>query len=84
MVAREIRETAKWAQECGWTVTEASSGHTRFFKPTGEYVVDYPSTASSQTRLRNTEAALRRAGLELPPPPSSIRRVRRNQQEEGQ
>lgn len=76
-MAPEIADIAQWAQECGWTVRTSTSGYARFYTPDGTYVSDYPSTPSSQARLRNLSAALRRAGLELPPPSKKVRRSRR-------
>jgi hypothetical protein len=77
MMAPEITDAVQWARDCGWSVTIATSGHVRFFTPAGRYVVDYPGTASSQARLRNTIAALRRAGLQWPPPSKKERRSQR-------
>lgn len=46
----------------------SAKNYRRYFDPAGNYVTSYPSTPSSQTRLRNTLAALRRAGFVWPPP----------------
>ena len=62
----DIRDVEKALKVQGWTLQVASNDHRRYFTPSGEYVVDYPNTASSETRLRNTVAALKRAGLIFP------------------
>jgi hypothetical protein len=72
----DIESVSKWAESQGWEVRIADSGHRRFYDTKGNYITDYPSTPSSQRRFPNLVAALRRAGLELPPPSKKIQRAR--------
>ena len=71
----DIREIATWARANGWTVEDDTSGYTRFFDSTGNYVVftvtatnaggtGAPSTASCGAvvaRALSFHCALKRA-----------------------
>lgn len=64
----EIKPIADWARTQGWRVEDDASGHSRFYNPAGDYVVDYPCTPSSQGRLTRLKLDLKKAGLPWPPP----------------
>lgn len=73
-----IRKIARWAESQGWTVTDDSKGYTRFYAPNGDYVVTYPATPSNpRRRMADLEVALRRAGLQIPPPSKKEQRSAR-------
>lgn len=64
-----IKIIAKWAKSQGRAVNDDASGYTRFFDPEGNYVVRYPATPSSpRRRMADLQVALRKAGLQVPPP----------------
>lgn len=63
----DIRQIEKALRKQGWEVRVSAKNYRRYFDPAGNYVTSYPSTPSSLTRLRNTLAALRRAGFVWPP-----------------
>lgn len=64
----DIRKIEKALTQQGWTIQISSKNYRRYYAPNGDYVTDYPSTPSSQRRLLNTLAALKRAGFIWPPP----------------
>lgn len=77
----DIRDLAAWAQANGWTVTDDSKGYTRFHNPDGEYIAYYPATPSNpRRRMADLKVALKRAGLEVPPPSKKEQRARRNKE----
>jgi hypothetical protein len=83
MVNSDIRDLAAWAESQGWTVTDDSSGYTRFFDPEGNYVVRYPATPSNQRRrMADLQVALRKAGLQVPPPSKKEQRSQRRKEKE--
>lgn len=74
----EIRDIAKWAESQGWSTADDSKGYTRFYDPNGNYVARYPATPSNpRRRMADLTTALKRAGLELPPPSKKVLRSRR-------
>ena len=64
----DIKKVEKALLAQGFEIRTASNGYHRYFDPSGNYVTDYPKTPSSQRRLLNTLAALKRAGFLWPPP----------------
>lgn len=75
-----IRKIAKWAESQGWTVRDDSKGYTRFYAPTGEYIACYPATPSNpRRRMADLQVALRRAGLQIPPPSKKEQRAVRRE-----
>lgn len=80
---REIKDLAEWARSQGWRVEDDANGYTRFHNPEGEYVVNYPATPSNpRRRMAALQVALKRAGLQVPPPSKKERRSQRRK--EGQ
>ena len=76
-----IRDLAAWAQANGWTVADDSKGYTRFYNPDGEYIAYYPATPSNpRRRMADLKVALKKAGLEVPPPSKKEQRARRNKE----
>lgn len=77
----DIRDLAKWATSQGWTVTDTASGYTQFFDTNGVYVGEYPATPSNpRRRMADLSVALRKAGLQVPPPSKKELRSARNKQ----
>ncbi len=75
---RDIRRIAKWAVSQGWTVEDDASGYTHFFDPAGRHIARYPATPSNpRRRMADLNVALRRAGLQVPPPSRSEQRSQR-------
>lgn len=80
---RDIKDLAEWAQSQGWHVEDDANGYTRFYNPEGEYVVNYPATPSNpRRRMATLQVALKRSGLQVPPPSKKERRSQRRK--EGQ
>lgn len=78
MVNSDIADIAKWAQSQGWTVKDDASNYTRFYDPHGNYVVRYPATPSNaRRRMADLQVALRKAGLQVPPPSKKEQRAQR-------
>jgi hypothetical protein len=78
MVNSDIADLAKWAKSQGWTVRDDANGYTRFFTPAGEYVARYPATPSNpRRRMADLQVALRKAGLQVPPPSKKQQRSMR-------
>lgn len=81
----DIKDWADWAVSQGWTVEDDSKGYSRFFDPEGKYVANYPATPSNpRRRIADLKVALRRAGLQIPPPSKKEQRAMRRKQQEGQ
>lgn len=79
----DIDKLIDWARSQGWTVEPDSKGYRRFYDPNGEYVVRYPATPSNpRQRLHDVKNALKRKGLEIPPP--SKAELRRRARKESQ
>ncbi|PZS25783.1 MAG: hypothetical protein DLM61_19435 [Pseudonocardiales bacterium] len=80
----EVADLARWARRQGWTVRDDASGYTRFYDPAGAYIARYPATPSNpRRRMADLQVALRRAGLQVPPPSKKERRAQRRRGEEG-
>lgn len=78
----DIRDWANWAVSQGWTVEDDSKGYTRFYDPLGRYIVRYPATPSNpRRRMADLKVALRRAGLQIPPPSKKEQRAARRKEE---
>ncbi|MCH9732253.1 MAG: hypothetical protein K0U84_21715 [Actinomycetia bacterium] len=81
----DIAAIAKWAKSQGWTVEDDSKGYTRFYDPKGNYVVHYPATPSNAyRRMADLQVALRRAGLQVPPPSKKEQKDQRKKEEKDQ
>lgn len=63
----DIRQIEKALKKQGWEIRISAKNYHRYYDPQGNYVADYPSTPSSQTRLRNLVATLRKHGFVWPP-----------------
>lgn len=78
MVNSDIADIAKWAQSQGWTVADDTKGYTRFYDPQGNYVGQYPATPSNpRRRMADLHVALRKAGLQVPPPSKKEQKAQR-------
>lgn len=50
----------------------------RFYDPEGTYIASYPATPSNpRRRMADLKVALKRAGLQVPPPSKSEQRAQR-------
>jgi hypothetical protein len=79
---REIKDWAAWAESQGWTVCDDAKGYTRFYDPEGSYVAYYPATPSNpRRRVADLKVALKKAGLQIPPPSKKQRRAQRRKGE---
>ena len=79
---RENKDWAAWAESQGWTVRDDAKGYTRFYDPEGHYVAYYPATPSNpRRRMADLKVALRKAGLQIPPPSKKERRAQRRKGE---
>lgn len=82
-MADDIDKLIAWAETNGWTVANDAKGYRRFYDPEGNYVVRYPATPSNpRRRLNDVRTALKRNGLEIPPPSKTEQR-RRARKEQG-
>lgn len=78
---RDIADLAKWARSQGWTVEDDANGYTRFHDPEGRYIANYPATPSRPNRrMADLKVALRRAGLQVPPPSKKELRAKRRKE----
>ena len=74
----DISKITKWAQSQGWTVVDDANGYMRFHSPLGDYIARYPATPSNRRRrMADLTVALKRAGLQIPPPSKKERRSNR-------
>ncbi|UPK74360.1 hypothetical protein MU582_18265 [Nocardioidaceae bacterium SCSIO 66511] len=77
----DIKDWADWAVTQGWKVEDDSKGYTRFFDPSGDYVAYYPATPSNaRRRMADLKVALKKAGLQIPPPSKKEQRAMRRKQ----
>ena len=77
----DIRVWADWAVSQGWTVEDDSKGYTRFYDPSGDYAVRCPATPSNpRRRMADLKVALRRTGLQIPPPGKKEQRATRRKE----
>ena len=75
---RDIKDLADWAKSQGWTVEDTTKGYTQFFDPNGNYIVRYPATPGNpRRRMADLKVALKRAGLQVPPPSKKEQRAAR-------
>jgi hypothetical protein len=75
---KDLTALVKWAESQAWEVSTDSSGYTRFYDPEGRYVAYYPATPSNpRRRMKDLQVALRRAGLQVPPPSKREQRAQR-------
>ena len=73
-----LSQIIKWVTSQGWTVTKTADGYTRFYDPKGNYIVQYPNTPKSPTRrLTDVKVALKKAGVQIPPPSKKEQRAQR-------
>lgn len=77
----DIKDWATWAVSQGWTVEDDANGYTRFHDPNGDYVARYPATPSNpRRRMADLKTALKRAGLQIPPPSKKEQRAMRRKE----
>jgi hypothetical protein len=77
----DVRELVEWAEQNGWEVKEDSKGYARFYDESGDYVANYPATPSNPyRRMKDLKTALKKAGLEIPPPSKKVQRSRRQKE----
>jgi hypothetical protein len=77
-VDKDLTALVKWARSQGWQVRQDRNGYTRFYDPDGIYIANYPATPSNpRRRMADLQVALRRAGLQVPPPSRSEQRAQR-------
>lgn len=75
---RDLTDIVKWARSQRWSVEQDRKGYTRFYDPEGNYITDYPATPSNpRRRMADLQVALKRAGLQIPPPSKSEQRAQR-------
>jgi hypothetical protein len=68
-VADDIDKVVAYAQSQGWTIKVTANGYRHFYDPEGNWIVHYPKTPGRpQRRLADVLTAIKRAGLEWPPP----------------
>lgn len=61
-----------------------ASGYTRFYDAEGAYIARYPATPGNpRRRMADLQVALRRAGLQVPPPSKKEQRAQRRSEEGG-
>lgn len=78
----DIKDWADWAVSQGWRVEDNEKGYTHFFDTDGNHVAFYPATPSRPNRrMADLKVALRKAGLEIPPPSKKEQRARRRRAE---
>jgi hypothetical protein len=76
-----IRDWATWAESQGWSVRDDKKGYTRFYDPNGRYITSYPATPSNaRRRMADLKVALKKAGLQIPPPGKKEQRSRRSKE----
>jgi hypothetical protein len=77
-VDKDLTDIIRWAESQRWEVKTDSKGYKRFYNPEGEYVAHYPATPSNpRRRMKDLQVALKRAGLQIPPPSRSEQRSQR-------
>jgi hypothetical protein len=84
-VSSDAGELAAWAESQGWTIKVDSKQYLRFFDPDGNYIARYPATpGNSYRRMNDLTVALKRAGLQIPPPSKKEQRAARHRKETDQ
>lgn len=77
----DARDLASWARSQGWRVEDDASGYTRFYRPDGQYIARYPATPGNpRRRMLDLQVALRREGLQVPPPSKKEQRAQRRRE----
>ncbi|OKH70255.1 hypothetical protein [Mycobacterium sp. SWH-M5] len=77
----DIRDIADWATSQGWHVEDDANGYTRFYDPRGNYITRYPATPSRpHRRMADVQVALKKAGLQIPPPSKKEQRALRRKE----
>jgi hypothetical protein len=77
-VDKDLTALVSWARSQGWQVRHDHKGYTRFYDPEGNYIASYPATPSNpRRRMADLKVALKRAGLQVPPPSKSEQRAQR-------
>lgn len=80
---KAIKGIAAWARSQGWTVEDTMDGYTQFFNPEGAYIGRYRATPSNpRRRMMDLTVALKRDGLQIPPPSKKELRSMRNKEGE--
>ena len=75
---KDLTALVSWARSQGWQVRYDHKGYTRFYDPEGTYIANYPATPSNpRRRMADLKVALKRAGLQVPPPSKSEQRAQR-------
>lgn len=78
MDEKDLGPLIKWAESQGWEVKIDANGYTRFHDPEGRYVANYPATPGRPgRRMTELQLALKRAGLQVPPPSKREQRAQR-------
>ena len=77
----DLGEIVDWAKKSGWDVRTDAKGYTRFYNPKGAYVANYPATPSNAyRRMKDLTTALKREGLQIPPPSKKEQRSKRRKE----
>ena len=63
MAPKDIKNLIRALESQGWRVEKTRSGHYMAYSPNGKDIVTIPGTPSDHRSMRNTLAALRRAGF---------------------
>lgn len=81
-MADDIDKIIKWARKNGWTVEVNSKGYRYFYPPDAtQWVVRYPATPSNpRRRLTEVRTAVKKHGLEWPPPSKGQQQARRRKE----
>lgn len=80
----DITKLAKWAEKNGYRVEDDTKGYTHFFDPEGNWVSRYPATPSNaRRRMADLMVALKKSGLQIPPPSRAEQRAQRRREEEA-
>lgn len=74
----DIKDIADWAKSQGWRVEDDASNYTHFYSPEGDHIGRYPcSPGRSNRRMADLKVALKKAGLQIPPPSKKEQRAAR-------
>ena len=69
---RDSPELVAALKRQGWTIDQSRSGHLHFLNENGVLRATHSGTSSDWRGIKNLEAELRRAGLQLGPPPKRV------------
>jgi hypothetical protein len=82
---KDLEDIVKWARSQAWDVRTTDDGYVRFYTPAGQYAAQYPATPGrAYRRMKDLKTALRRNGLQVPPPSKKEQRSMRRRPEGGQ